>query len=278
MNTFIITMQYNESLLLPRFLEHYSGFLGARNIYVIDHGSTLAAPASLAADGRYNRVYVPRDRPFSEVSRTRLIANFASGLLEYYDAGIYADCDELIDLGSLDALDLDRSPVAYVAGFDVFYRQTPRGRRLHGLPNAFECKPLIFTRVPNWLLGFHGSEHAPGELVLPMAHVKYLFAEESIRRLSERASVYGAMDGDERDHGIASHWKAGSAEYENFRQAVDSCAQANVDVVKFAPLDPGSFFVSEEVQGGRVFRPGRRGYNTGFVFDLSDHFPALLGE
>ena len=41
MNRFLLTMQYDESLILPIFLKHYSHYFPAENIFVIDHGSQV---------------------------------------------------------------------------------------------------------------------------------------------------------------------------------------------------------------------------------------------
>ena len=95
---FLLTMQYNEDIHLSIFLRHYSRFFKPENIYVIDHGSIKNN-----VPNEYNRIYVPRHKPFSETDRLSLIKGICHGLLPYYDYGVYADCDELINLQGVDS-------------------------------------------------------------------------------------------------------------------------------------------------------------------------------
>jgi hypothetical protein len=162
MNRFLLTMQYDESLMLPIFLKHYSQYFPAENIFVIDHGSKV----SLIPEG-FNRIYVPRDRPFSENARLDLIQKITQGLLNYYDLGVYADCDELISFLDVD-FDSLADTVTYVAGFEVFLNKSSQ---IIGALNPLECKPLIFKKTPTWSLGFHSSNAKPSILSIPMAHI-----------------------------------------------------------------------------------------------------------
>jgi hypothetical protein len=204
-NTFLLTMQYNEHLCLPPFLKHYAKYFPRNDIFIIDHGSS----SDITPEG-YNKIYVPRDRPYSEVSRLRAIKSVTSALLEYFDAGIYVDCDELINLDTYTGIDFVNSPVTHVAGFDVFWDDTPSGRRLLGYLRPNLCKASIFfSKTPNWYLGFHGCEYSPKILTIPMAHIRFLFMEESSKRLRERVSVHQSMRPVEKAKGLAAQWGGG---------------------------------------------------------------------
>jgi hypothetical protein len=274
-NIFLLTMQYDEELFLPLFLTHYSRYFPKKNIFVVDHGSS----ADLTPAG-YNRIYVPRDRPYSEESRRRSIQMLASGLLEYYDAGIYADCDELIDLDTLDRLDFNSSPVSYVAGFDVFWEETPGGKRLLGLLNSHLCKPSIFSRTPKWLMGFHGCEHPPHVLAMPMAHIRYLYPVESSLRLKSRIPIHQSMRPNEKAAGFAAQWGAGDAGMREFHDIARRRRMTGAAAREFSPIDPERIFQRSVYRNGAIeqvlYVPAGNWAVTDCCFDLTGRFPALL--
>ena len=238
----------------PYFLKHYSRYFSPRHVHVIDHGSE---PGLVPAE--YNKISVPSNRPFSEWARARLVTSIASGLLEYYDAGIYVDCDELICLDRLKEVDFDKSPVTHVAGFDVYWADTPEGKKLFGLLNKDACKPLIFSRTPNWTPGFHRSGDLPGgSLIMPMAHVRYLFRKEAGQRLRERAEIYNSMNGSEKNVGIDFHWSKGEGEVKAFYRNLGRFEDKS-RAVPFTEIDP--FRIDSLV---------------GHPYDLTPYFPALF--
>lgn len=278
MNTFLLTMQYNESLCLPVFLRHYARYFSRDRIFIIDHGSTTdLTPAGC------NRIRVPRERPFSELARTRAIRAIAAGLLEYFDAGVYVDCDELINLDGLGAFAAVESPVSYVAGFDVFAGETSNGRRLLGYLSPHLCKASVFRRTPDWVPGFHGCEYAPGMLAMPMAHIRFLFQERSAQRLRERIPVRQSMDATEASQGVAAQWGDGDHEYGLFYRFMEALGRRQARILRFSPLDASAMFrlVPEPSLAGPdrlLYRP--TGYNPApeSLFDLTDSFPGLLDE
>jgi hypothetical protein len=156
MKKFLLTMQYEEKFLLPIFIKHYSQYFPLNCIYVIDHGSS----ENFAPEG-INRIYIPRDRNFSERDRLQLVSNIAHGLLRYYDYGVYADCDELIALSYLNESEFTNNSVVYVCGFDCYLEELSGKKRILGLVNPVICKPLIFRETPNWNQGFHLSTPHP---------------------------------------------------------------------------------------------------------------------
>jgi hypothetical protein len=238
MNKFLLTMQYEEDFLLPVFLHHYAKYFAPQNIFIVDHGSR----GNLVPAG-CNRIYVPRTRGFSEGARAALIQNISQGLLRYYDFGVYCDCDELISLDRFDPAAFETQPEIYVAGFEVFWRGAGGSKRLLGLINPRECKPLIFSRTPIWQLGFHNSAScAPGTLTVPMAHVRYLFKEQARRRLLERMQVHEHMDSKERESRIAEHWALGGRELDLFYAHVDTYDERRSETDTFEEMAAQSIF------------------------------------
>jgi hypothetical protein len=270
-------MQYDEELCLPHFLDHYSKYFPKNDIFIIDHGSSRdLVPAGC------NRIYVPRDRPYSERSRLRLIKNISSGLLEYFDAGVYADCDELINLDALSTLNFSEFPVTYTAGFDVYRAETDKGPRLLGLLNPHLCKPSIFARTPNWLMGFHGCEYPPRVLTMPMAHIRFLFKEDSLNRLRGRIPIRQSMQAGEKAAGIGAQWESGAGDYVDFYRTADQRGGADTKILEFVPIDAATLFQArihksaDGAEGPMIYWPIGTWGVTDYRFDLTDQFPALL--
>jgi hypothetical protein len=273
MNRFLLTMQYDESLMLPFFLNHYSHYFPAKNIFIIDHGSIV----NLIPEG-FNRIYVPRDKPFSEMARLDLIQKITQGLLNYYDLGVYADCDELI---SFRDVDFDSLPdaVTYVAGFEVFLHKSCQ---IIGALNPLECKPLIFKKTPTWSLGFHSSTAKPAALSIPMAHIRYFDRELSRDRLIGRRVVHKNMDKVEGSQKIDAHWGDGDRELNEFYSYIDS-NQANIHIAKsfcdiqwnevFNMSAPKGLYVHPEPQ---FHAKGDYKIFDGKFYNLTNFFPALL--
>src|SRR3954451_2480512 len=77
---FLLTMQYEEKVMLPIFLSHYARYFPKSGTYVLDHGST----ENHVPEG-VNRIWVPRDRPFSEQRRRAAVSYIVASLLQHYD-------------------------------------------------------------------------------------------------------------------------------------------------------------------------------------------------
>lgn len=267
MRSFLITMQHNETRMLPIFLSHYARHFEASNIFVVDHGSD----ANLVPAG-VNRLYLPRDRPFSEISRRNAISHFAAGLLEYYDYGVYADADELVDLDRFDPGLLGQASAVYVAGFNVFSAARNGATRTYGVFDPVLCKPLIFSKVPRWGVGFHGCDVGPLErLAVPMAHLKFAFPSAYAEIRAARRTVHAQMNAEEKRHGIASHWGAEGL-YEAFARSSAAILNSVAEVAGFSPLPSAGLFGVQ--QGLHLARPTA----PRFLVDLTVNFPSLLRE
>jgi hypothetical protein len=268
-------MQYDERLCLPVFLAHYSRFFPTDRIFIIDHGSS----SDLVPPG-YNVIRVPRTRPYSELSRVQLIRHFSAGLLEYFDGGIFVDCDELIDLAGFAARSPGGAAVTYCAGFDVFRQQTPQGPRLLGYLSPHLCKPSIFSITPNWALGFHGCDHPPTQLTQPMAHIRFAFGDLSSLRLRERIAVHRAMQASEQAEGVAAQWGDGDAELKSFERFIERRVQAGAPIHDFSPIDSSGMFRQIAVpQSGQpdqiLYMPNGFSPLQDCFIDLTERFPAL---
>ncbi|MBU3626179.1 hypothetical protein ICN48_08035 [Polynucleobacter sp. JS-Safj-400b-B2] len=270
-------MQYEENFLLPIFIKHYSQFFPLNSIYVIDHGSS----DNFVPEG-VNRIYIPRDRDFSENDRLSLVKNIADGLLKYYDYGIYADCDELIALDYFNESDLADYPVVYVCGFDCYPGVLDGSERILGLAHSGMCKPLIFKEVPNWSNGFHFSDkHSPQlELSIPMAHVRYLFPSQISKRVEVRKRVYSSLIARERDEGFDMHWHEGDKTVSEFFEYSTMLEQKNTQISLFSNFERNRLFNERASQGVFVkhsFYVPKADYKLlEERFDLTDIFPRLL--
>lgn len=275
-------MQHDEKFLLPIFINHYAKYVPLNNIFVIDHGSA----ADLTPPG-VNKIYVPRDRPFSEFDRLALIKHISAGLLKYYDYGVYADCDELIALEYLCEDKLKESSVIHVAGFDVYAGKDNKNSsdRLMGLINSNECKPLIFTIVPDWAAGFHFSRRQlpPVKLEIPMAHVRFLFPEEKTARISTRRKVFQSMQENEKKVGHSRHWEDGEAGFNKFTSHTNDLHDKNSTILPFHEIDRDKLFkkvaVTSRAETTLTFYiPKIQQTLPDERYDLTEKFPDLLSN
>ena len=273
MNKFLITMQYNENYLLPIFLRHYSQYFPPENIFIIDHGSS----SNLVPEG-FNRIYIPRDRLFSENSRLELIKSISNGLLNYYDLGVYADCDELISFKDVDFSSILHSET-YVAGFEVFWNDNSE---LIGLINPYECKPLIFKRVPSWRPGFHSSKFEPRTLNIPMVHIRYLHVENAIDRQNSRVNVYECLEKVESASGINKHWEDGAKDLNEFYAHINSKMNNESTYLTFHPIEPSNVFDKHYPRylfwGAETSYHAKGDWRTfnDMFYNLSSYFPSLI--
>lgn len=278
-NVFVLTMQHNEDYFLPIFLRHYCQFFEPKNIFVIDHGSK-----SNLIPQEFSRIYLPRDKPFSETERLNLIKDITRGLLRYYDAGIYADCDELIYLNDFNFDVLQTSSPIYLAGFECTVAQVSGEKKLIGILNPHESKPLIFNRVPDWLRGFHSATNVqPLEfLSIPMAHLKFFSQKQFDLRGESRKKTYKEMVADEKDMGIAHHWVDSESDALNFYNKIDDEIKKNSPINKFSPILSSAYFKKLEprktlyVQSEFVYLPQGTSHEQYGLVDLSNLFPNLL--
>ncbi|WP_415404581.1 glycosyltransferase family 2 protein [Tateyamaria sp. SN3-11] len=89
-----ITMVYRDYWALAQWIRHYSKHLGIENLYVVVHGPD--PKVNEIADGA-NIWTIPRETLEGfDKRRNKMLNDFQSGLLQFYDWVIRTDTDELI--------------------------------------------------------------------------------------------------------------------------------------------------------------------------------------
>jgi hypothetical protein len=163
-------MVRDERVMLPRWLDHYGRECGVENLFVIDDHSTDGSTDDLPC----SVIRIPSwgDKHF-ETTRMRVVSSFAAGLLEAYDAVLFADADEFLvaDPARYDGLrdlvaDRPDAEVIGAQGLNVVHApgQPPLdpalpvlGQRTWAKFVPLMCKPSI-KRVPApWVAGSHGT-------------------------------------------------------------------------------------------------------------------------
>ena len=171
----IVTMVYNEAVLLPVWLRHYAAAAGGANCYVIDHGGTDGSTAA-GRVGEASVLRIPRS-PQDDGMRCGFVSDLCAALLSWYDAVIYTDVDELL----------------VAAGFDVVHvpdREAPLDwNRPVSLQrdwvrfSSAMCKPVIIRRRVRWAPGFHCIDAPPRFGPLFLLHLRYADLGSGLVRL-----------------------------------------------------------------------------------------------
>ncbi|KOX23949.1 hypothetical protein ADK67_19415 [Saccharothrix sp. NRRL B-16348] len=161
----VMTMVYNENVLLPIWLRYYSRFFAPEDIYVLDHGSTDGS-----TDGPgFTRVPVHNEE-FGVGWQRDVCQRHQHELLRRYDVVLHTDVDEIVapdprsgDLGDY----IDRFDDDFVTcdGYEILHMKDTEppydptrpvlDQRGTWFPNSSYSKPLL-ARVPmEWHGGFH---------------------------------------------------------------------------------------------------------------------------
>jgi hypothetical protein len=188
-------MAYNEADMLPIWLRHYAGQVGAESCFVIDDGSTDGSTAALAGA---NRIRLPRSA-LDEERRAAFVADLCRGLLRYYDHVLYTDTDEIVvadparHAGLLGYVAAGPPEVATALGLNLVHEPAPYDPALPILAQrrwcfaaAALCKPVLAARPVSWSPGFHSAD-APvafGDLFL--FHLAYFDMNLTLRRQEKR--------------------------------------------------------------------------------------------
>ena len=216
-----ITMVRDEQAMLPRWIAHYAAQCGGpQHLLVIDDNSTDGSTDDLACP--VIRI-PPLTKNHFEPSRLSLLSKFAAGLLEAYDAVLFADADEFLvadpaKYASLVDLVADRPdvPVLGAMGMNLVHhlgnedaldpaRPLLAQRRLAKFIPLM-CKPAI-KRVPAaWTAASHGVKGTPYRIDpdLYMFHAKFS-DRDSLRAAADHRRQMVEMDG--RAH--RTNWKFG---------------------------------------------------------------------
>jgi Glycosyl transferase family 2 len=165
-----ITMVRDERVMLPRWVAHYARECGPDHLYVIDDnstdGSTDALPCSVIRIPSWGGKHF-------EQTRMRMVSQIAAGLLEAYDAVLFADADEFLVAdpehhdGLVDLLRKREGAQALGAqALNVVHdaRSEPAldpdrpvlGQRRWAKFIPLMCKPSLKRTAEPWVAGSHG--------------------------------------------------------------------------------------------------------------------------
>lgn len=202
-----VTMAYNEAEYVPLWLRHYDRQIGAAHCHLIDHGSDDGSTDGLK---EVNVVRLPRS-PQDDPRRARFISGYCAALLEWYDAVLYTDIDELLladphhfaDLRAFAAETPDN--VATAVGLDIhqvpaleaaFEPTQPVGaQRRWARFNAALCKPALIRRPVRWAPGFHCADAPMVFGGLYLFHLRYYDFGRGLQRLAKTRAMPWAVEG-----------------------------------------------------------------------------------
>jgi hypothetical protein len=211
--TAIITMVYNERVILPIWLRHYTTHCPGAVLFVIDHGSDDGSTDSVSGA---NVIPLPRT-PFDDGDRAEFVTNLQKALLKYYEVVIYTDCDEML------VADPRRyhSLAAFLEATRAEEVIAPTGLNVHHIPDADPildltepvlgqrrhvkfgvafCKPVVVRKPVAWAPGFHWCDCVPTYREdLFMFHLHKMEIDLAMARLqktsemawSKRAAIMG---------------------------------------------------------------------------------------
>ncbi|MBS0959271.1 glycosyltransferase family 2 protein [Acetobacter thailandicus] len=197
-----ITMVYNESKILPVWLDYYGSNLGYDNLYIIDHGSDDGSTTRIPG----NVIKIPRD-DFDDVQRAAFITHLHTALLKSFDCVIYTDCDEFL----LPRPDRYNSLASYLklqphgnniraVGIDVMpgnlslppvdFSRDILPQRPYGFLTPWESKPLVAKIPTQWEPGFHEcNQHSLLDEDLWLFHLKLCDIDYAMKRLHVTRSM-----------------------------------------------------------------------------------------
>ena len=183
----IITMARDEGQMVKRWVDYYTPHVGVEHLIIIDDNSSDGSTDDL--DCPVLRIPYLRKRGF-EPSRMGLLAGISAGLLEAYDAVMFADADEFVvpeptRYPTLRHFVADRPgrDAIGVLGFNVVHDpaepalladQPILGQRQLAKFVPLMCKPSLKWQPAAWAHASHGIE-CPYEIDkdLYMFHMKF---------------------------------------------------------------------------------------------------------
>lgn len=200
----MVTMVFNESFNLPRWVKYYSGQVDrASDLYVLDHGSNDCSTAFLNKEINLARLPRGLGREDFEVWRLNYISGLARYLKAFYRAVVYVDCDEFLVVDPI----VSRSLAEYFSGLNgdamisaigynvlhefssepeiKFGDKITESRSFLQL-NTSMCKAVAVVSDCGleWSCGFHFSSVFPRFGDLFLFHTRYADLKAGLKRLS----------------------------------------------------------------------------------------------
>lgn len=232
-----ITMVYKDYLFLERWVSYYGKQFGRKHLYVLSHGDD--PEHDRIAEG-CNVIHMPRDPTLFRLERRRwtLQAQFASGMLRYYNWLIVGDVDEIVIVDPDVAPDL----LTYLARYDS--QKTPRSLCPFGIElihnpavepdpivegepilskrrvfraNANYAKPCVIRKDVTFTIGGHANDHLPRVLDphLYLLHLRFFDYDIASARLAGRKELRKTMTGDKDPAKVGHAW---GNDLENFQK------------------------------------------------------------
>ncbi|GJE13292.1 glycosyltransferase family 2 protein [Methylobacterium longum] len=182
----VVTMAYNEAVLLPLWLRHYDRQIGSENCYIIDHGSDDGSTSNIKA----NLIRLPR-APLNEWARSNTVRDFCSSLFISFEYVLYVDADEIVfpdpDIAATLAdfmisrehppvVDLFGTDIRHVEGEpDIDLSKPISQQRKYSRPISSLCKPTLISERVDWHIGFHCliRDHRPSFNGLYLFHLAH---------------------------------------------------------------------------------------------------------
>lgn len=219
-----VTMVFNEPYFLPIWENYYSRQFGIDNLYLVDHGSNDGSTHSSKIK---NIIRLPRDE-LDEDRRVSFISGLQESLLNYYDAVLFSDADEIIvadpdiyaDLVEYCEAGLDRFSTCL--GLEVLHDLRREGPLDLGTPileqrkfvrfSESYCKPLIAEIPMKWLPGFHACQYAPRlDPNLYLFHLKCMDLSMAMENLKKTRNINWSQNGLSKGHG--AQYRMADAEF-----------------------------------------------------------------
>ncbi|AYF01260.1 hypothetical protein PY32053_01633 [Paracoccus yeei] len=208
-----ITNVYNEKHNMPVWLGHYGRQVGIRNCVVLDHGSDDGSTDDMGGAGV---VRLARGKIYDERHRMNLVNSFANGLLGYYDAVIYSDCDEMFVADPekyeniVDYVRAKQKPVSFAIGLNVRHNPQNEADLHNDAPILSQrslvqfvspmCKPLLITSPISWGGGFHCCEKEPSFDDAYLFHLRHADMRRALDRLKTTREIKFAREGGGKHH------------------------------------------------------------------------------
>ena len=205
----VVTMVFNESFNLPRWVKYYSGQVdNVSDLYVLDHGSNDCSTGFLNPKINLARLSRECGRDDFEVWRLHYISDLVANLLAFYKTIIYVDCDEfvVVDPEVSDSLaeyfsGLGRDEMVSAIGYNVLHNFNCEPAIKYGEKitesrcclqlNTSMCKSVAVSSgaETNWSCGFHFSGVYPKFGDLFLFHTRYVDLSAGLKRLAFTRSI-----------------------------------------------------------------------------------------
>ncbi|MEN8833523.1 MAG: glycosyltransferase family 2 protein [Pacificibacter sp.] len=226
----VITMVYKDYPMLKRWYDYYSKQVGAENLFVLSHGND---PMHREIAQGVNIINTPRHPALPKFDRRRwnLMADLASGLLNFYNWMLVTDVDEMV------VVDPNKSPslVQYLSdtfpagapapksispmGLNIIHvpkeeplpiepDETILSRRRFFAPSRVYSKPILVRSAVRFGPGGHRNNLGRRTLSddLYLLHLNSYDSSESAQRLKGKHEVASSVKGSNSDYTQKHAW------------------------------------------------------------------------